>query len=218
MAILFAIAPVCFGVESIAQNTKADLATSKDCAELLLHDLNDASLTREEKIKLLERALLRSLNKFDPCQPGGGGAGSGVAGGGNGTVGGVQGAEASESSDGLGGVQVAVESAPSGDIQGDLPSPQDSRKDPNSSIEETISTNQTNLPQTNLPKTGPTNDTTTPPNGKLPEDIPSVANDDIIAKQIRQAAIEETDPVVKAELWNEYRRYKNLPVQEVPET
>lgn len=48
-------------------------------------------------------------------------------------------------------------------------------------------------------------------NGKLPEDIPPADNDSVLEAQIRQAAIEETDPVLKKKLWNEYRRYKGLP-------
>ena len=47
-------------------------------------------------------------------------------------------------------------------------------------------------------------------NGKLPEDIPPADNDDIIAKQIRAAALAEPDPQKQAKLWNEYRRYKGI--------
>ena len=47
-------------------------------------------------------------------------------------------------------------------------------------------------------------------NGKLPEDIPPVDNDDIIAKQIRAAAQAEPDPEKQTKLWNEYRRYKGI--------
>ncbi len=47
-------------------------------------------------------------------------------------------------------------------------------------------------------------------NGKLPEDIPPADNDDIIAKQIREAALAEPDPEKQAKLWNEYRRYKGI--------
>lgn len=49
------------------------------------------------------------------------------------------------------------------------------------------------------------------PNGKLPEDIPPADNDSVLEAQIRQAAINETDPELKKKLWNEYRRYKGLP-------
>ncbi len=47
-------------------------------------------------------------------------------------------------------------------------------------------------------------------NGKLPEDIPSAANDDALAAQIRYAAENETDPLKQKQLWNEYRKYKGL--------
>ena len=48
--------------------------------------------------------------------------------------------------------------------------------------------------------------------GKDPEDIPPEDNDSALEAQIRQAAIEETDPELKKRLWDEYRRYKGLPV------
>ena len=51
-------------------------------------------------------------------------------------------------------------------------------------------------------------------NGKVPEDIPPADNDSALEAQIRQAAIEETDPALKKRLWDEYRRYKGLPVPE----
>ena len=50
-------------------------------------------------------------------------------------------------------------------------------------------------------------------NGKLPEDIPPADNDDIIAKQIREAALAEPDPQKQEKLWNEYRRYKGIPTK-----
>jgi hypothetical protein len=33
-------------------------------------------------------------------------------------------------------------------------------------------------------------------------------DDDIISRQLREAAEKETDPELKAKLWTEYRRYK----------
>jgi hypothetical protein len=51
-------------------------------------------------------------------------------------------------------------------------------------------------------------------NGALPDDIPSPDNDSIFEAQIRAAAENETDPEVRKNLWNEYRRYKGLPVKE----
>ncbi len=42
-----------------------------------------------------------------------------------------------------------------------------------------------------------------------PPDIPDGRDDDIVARQIREAAERETDPALQRKLWDEYRRYKN---------
>ena len=221
LAVLFGV-PALLGPEGAAQNTESDLATAADCAEILLQGLEDASLTREERIALLDQALLQSLNNFDPCQAGagsaadggaaGGGAG-GAGGGGGGAAGGVQGTEGSAGESGAESVaESASESVPAGDIQGDLADPQPPQVPqdaPAGGKQETTVAGKTNPNAL---------ETTVGTNGKPPKDIPPAENDDIIAKQFRKAAVEETDPVAKAKLWNEYRRYKNLPVQEVPET
>lgn len=44
--------------------------------------------------------------------------------------------------------------------------------------------------------------------GSVPEDIPDARDDDIIARQLREAAMNETDPELREKLWEEYRRYK----------
>lgn len=44
----------------------------------------------------------------------------------------------------------------------------------------------------------------TPP----PDDIPDGSDDDVVARQLREAAEQETDPELKKKLWEEYRRYK----------
>jgi len=41
-----------------------------------------------------------------------------------------------------------------------------------------------------------------------PADIPDGSDDDVVARQLREAAEKETDPVLKEKLWEEYRRYK----------
>jgi hypothetical protein len=40
-------------------------------------------------------------------------------------------------------------------------------------------------------------------------EIPSGDDDDVIARQLREAAEAETDPELKEKLWEEYRKYKN---------
>ena len=44
--------------------------------------------------------------------------------------------------------------------------------------------------------------------GAIPDDIPSPQGDDIVAKQLREAATFEQDPELRAKLWEEYKRYK----------
>ncbi|GAB2880450.1 hypothetical protein GCM10027180_08390 [Microbulbifer echini] len=43
----------------------------------------------------------------------------------------------------------------------------------------------------------------------VPADIPSGTDDDVVARQIREAATRESDPELREKLWEEYRKYKN---------
>lgn len=45
--------------------------------------------------------------------------------------------------------------------------------------------------------------------GNTPEDIPDGSDDDVVARQLREAAENEADPVLREKLWAEYRKYKN---------
>lgn len=42
-----------------------------------------------------------------------------------------------------------------------------------------------------------------------PADLPDGSNDDVVARQIREAAMTESDPELRDKLWDEYRKYKN---------
>lgn len=43
----------------------------------------------------------------------------------------------------------------------------------------------------------------------VPADIPDGRDDDIVARQLREAAQMEQDPELREKLWDEYRKYKN---------
>lgn len=43
-----------------------------------------------------------------------------------------------------------------------------------------------------------------------PAGIPSGSDDDVVARQLREAAEREADPAVRAKLWDEYRKYKGI--------
>ena len=43
-----------------------------------------------------------------------------------------------------------------------------------------------------------------------PADIPNGNNDDVVARQLREAAMRESDPAVRERLWDEYRKYTGI--------
>lgn len=45
---------------------------------------------------------------------------------------------------------------------------------------------------------------------RTPDDVASMVDDDIIARQLREAALAEKDPALRERLWAEYRKYKGL--------
>lgn len=187
-----------------AQGTSSETVTAQDCAKVALQYLDNELLTREEKIALLDQTLLRAVNNIESCP-------STSATNNQAVSGGVQGTE-NATSEGIQETEnrvgkAVVESIPASDIQGDAPLPEEEQD------EQTIADHETTTREPDKAYRKPAK-----PNGKLPEDIPEAQSDDIIAQQFRQAAIEETDPEIKARLWNEYRRYKGLPVSETPET
>ena len=49
-----------------------------------------------------------------------------------------------------------------------------------------------------------------------PADIPSGDDDDVVARQLREAAQKERDPVLRDKLWDEYRKYKKQQASATP--
>ena len=45
---------------------------------------------------------------------------------------------------------------------------------------------------------------------RTPDDIDLTAYDDIVARQLREAALAENDPELRDRLWEEYRKYKGM--------
>lgn len=43
---------------------------------------------------------------------------------------------------------------------------------------------------------------------RVPSDVGDGRDDDIVARQIREAAMKEEDPELREKLWEEYRSYK----------
>ena len=68
----------------------------------------------------------------------------------------------------------------------------------------------TGVPVGASPSASPPPGETFPP----PEDIPSGRDDDVVARQLREAAMREPDPELREALWDEYRKYTGISEQE----
>ena len=179
--------------------TCADGAAARDCAPGEIHvDVDGQPLTRAERIARLDEALNDSLARFDECQDAasagaGEDASTGSTGGdAAGTDGGASGRAGA--ADGAGNAETPESAEPAVGVEGTEP-PEDAGE----------TTPGTEPPQGN--DSG---------SGDIPGDIPEPDNDSVLEAQIRRAAMEETDPRIRAELWNEYRRYKGLPTKPLP--
>jgi len=173
-----------------AQDSESSsIGAADDCSRISVDFEDNPNLTRQEKTELMDKALLHSLNKYERCQNGGSGAsaasGGGSAGGSGDT--GHSGETSSTASAGMSGTLAPVEQevSTSGKAGG---------------LAEPVTSDKRNKSGKSLGS------------GKVPDDIPPADNDSILEEQIRQAATNETDPVIKEKLWNEYRKYKGLPL------
>ena len=187
--------------------THAGEAADRDCAPSEVHaDVDGRPLTREEKIARLDEALRESLARFDECQA----AASVSADAGSG----VEGAQGSATGGGGSAPSVAGEGggdAGTADAGGAMESVAAEGVQGTEAPEEVGAT----VPGTERPVGSGGVRSDTP--GDIPDDIPAPDNDSVLEAQIRRAAMEETDSRIRAELWNEYRKYKGLPARPLPD-
>lgn len=168
-----------------------------DCTDVSVDYSDDPTLTREERLRLMDKAFFDSLNKFELCQ-----SLRKMA-----ETSGTDGGSAEGGSSGESAGEFAGNSVASSLLSGT----EESKMKNSAGNMEPGETGERQV-QGAMEKSGRTrNNNTTRASGKLPEDIPAAGNDDTLAAQIRYAAENETDPVKKEKLWNEYRKYKGLP-------
>ena len=173
-----------------ATATYADGAVGRECAPGEIQvDIDGQPLTRSERIARLDEALNDSLARFDECQNAASAAGDQDAGAGS------TGGDAA----GTGGAAdgATVESVAAAGVEG-TGAPED-------------------IGETTLGTQRPPSHDSGSGSGDVPDDIPEPDNDSVLEAQIRRAAMEETDPRIRAELWNEYRKYKGLPTKPLPD-
>lgn len=152
--------------------------------------------TGEERTARLNWEFEQSLRYFDRCiaminQDDYASAGSSGPGGTSGTgTGGGQasngGAEQSENAD---GTESAAQASAEGSSEDGGESDEAPQPDQSASVESRIEGSGA---------------------GSVPSDIPQGDDDDIVAQQLRQAAMETTAPEARERLWNDYRKYKGI--------
>jgi hypothetical protein len=188
-------AGVCLAQEQL----NSSIGASDDCTEISVDFRDDPNLSQQEKTALMDEALLDSLNKYERCQnatsryssSSGGGGETGETGEGSGASSSNQASPTASSE--MSGTDAPMENATAADSQTDA-----------------------NEQSVNNGAAERTKDRPVAANGKIPDDIPPADNDSVLEEQIRQAAMNESDPVIKEKLWNEYRKYKGLPVTSKP--
>ena len=167
--------------------------------------VTQAERTAEEQVAALDEMLMAGLGEYDErllreqerikaatpndnSGSGGDGGGMGGEGGGDGSGDGSGDGDASNSTDGEAGGQsgsnsggAAGNNSESGTAGGQ---PQGGAVDSSEGSGDTGS------------------------DSEQPADVGDGSDDDVVARQLREAAENETDPELKAKLWDEYRRYK----------
>jgi len=176
-----------------------------DCTDVSIHYVDDPSLTQEERLQLMEKAFLESLNRFELCQELKEMAKSSSAADSNSDGLESNAGDSTIEAGGTSGDESVASSTMSGtEAAQNVSTPEGTEVVESGDIQSLQNKNET---------VGKTREDMKKSTGKLPEDIPSAQNDDALAAQIRYAAENETDPVKRKQLWNEYRKYKGLPTQ-----
>ena len=174
-----------------------------DCTDVRVNYSGDPALTREERIRLMDKAFTESLKKFELCQPT------------------KKIVETNDTAAGGGSVGAAGDSGEPGEmndeptngsVTGSTISGMEPSRDTSATEETETGESNDGLTAQDMGKTNSMNRDKIPVNnGMVPEDIPLADNDSALAAQIRYAAENETDSVKREQLWNEYRKYKGLP-------
>ncbi len=144
----------------------------------------DSSLSEFDALILKEQEILEKRREAEAAAGGGGGAGTPQAGGSE--------AEASgDEADEEGGEDDEARATAKG-----------TGNSPDEPSGEPIAT------EPNAPEGAPEPENAEVSNGRVPPDVGNGEDDDIVARQLREAAMEEEDPELREKLWDEYRAYK----------
>lgn len=230
LLLVFIILPIC----AAAQGPIGDTI---DCTDIRIDYIDDPNLTREERLILMDKALIEAINKFEHCQQqrameaAADSSNSENTGSGKNAGSSVQGTEgdgnieqetAGETGDAGAAISGGMKSAASSSMTGTEPDPSETDTPvvatEDSQAGETVGTQKTTGSESQGSEVGAkskggvkTDFGVAAKNRQTPDDIPDAKNDDALAAQIRYAAENEKDPEKRKQLWNEYRKYKGLP-------
>jgi len=166
------------------------LGSTIDCSDVAINYVNNPEWTHSERLEAMDRAFFESVDRFELCNLSNQSSTSSASASGT--------AQASGAGSEAGLDSVANQEITGTETESTLPAVNSSEK---SSSPENASNDSVKI------------NGGSGTNGVKPKDIPAADNDDAIAAQIRLAAEIEKDPVKKEKLWNEYRKYKGLPVK-----
>ena len=185
-----------------AASAASSLGEAIDCTKVHVDYSNDPTLTREERLRLMDQAFFQSVHRFELCPAAAKAKAKPAAGAGN-NGGNGDGAEndtgpqkdgvfpgGSVASSTMSGTEVGKTSQEIPAADG-IESGKTASLPGSQALDEAISQSSKN---------------STLANGKLPDDIPSAKNDDALAAQIRCAAGNEADPVKSVQLWSQLPR------------
>lgn len=220
---------IILSINAVAQDPIGD---SIDCTDIRIDFIDDPNLTKEERLRLMDKALMESINQYEHCQKQKAMKAGTDANTSENSGSGIQGTEGdgnieqdtSGESDEAGGLPSSgMESSASSSMSGTEPDTYDTQAPADvatedSQAEESVGTAKaTGAENYKSEVEGGSNDGVKSnsgaglKNGQIPDDIPDAKNDDALAAQIRYAAENEKDPEKREQLWNEYRKYKGLP-------
>ena len=140
----------------------------------------DSSLSEFDALILREQEILEQRREAEAAAGGGGGAGTAEAGGGEAGDEGAEGGDETEAASQARGTGGSPDD-PSGEEVGE---------------------EEGARPEGSEAETGEVS------NGRIPPDVGDGSDDDIVAGQLREAAMKEEDPELREKLWDEYRAYK----------
>ena len=193
---MYAVFKIFLALNLLKSNLIATENLKNSCDNLSVDYEENEFLTRREQLDLMDSALLKSIENFDECI-------SNKSKKNNGNLSEVIDDNDARESNELRGASNDNYQDNIDDLEQNLSDVEEIKK-PVSISQESKNNDSLLMQNKTLEISGN--------NGKIPDDIPLDDNDDVLAKQIKNAALNEADPEKQKKLWDEYRRYKNLKI------